>query len=142
MGFFNDIGKKTSETTSKIAKETKLKLKISDNKGKIKELYEEIGKNIYENHINTVDDLEEIINECCARIDEYSNEIEEARKEILVLNHKKLCKRCSEPMDDNAIFCPKCGEKQDVQNEEDVKEVEVLPNDKEEGVEEENSDNN
>ena len=44
MGFFNDIGKKTSEATSKIAKETKLKMKINENKGKVKELYEEIGK--------------------------------------------------------------------------------------------------
>ena len=51
MGFFNDIGKKTSEATSKIAKETKLKMKINENKGKIKELYEEIGKKVYEKHV-------------------------------------------------------------------------------------------
>ena len=38
MGFFSDLGKKTSETTGKIAKETKLKLKINDNKGKFKKL--------------------------------------------------------------------------------------------------------
>ena len=38
MGFFNDIGKKTSEATSKIEKETKLKKKINEKKGKIKEI--------------------------------------------------------------------------------------------------------
>ena len=137
MGFFNDIGKKTSETTSKIAKETKLKIKINDNKGKIKELYEEIGKKIYENHVSEVRDLEQVIKEDCEQIDAYNNEIEEAKKEILVLNHKKLCQRCSEPMENDAVFCPKCGEKQEVkeETEEDVKEVEVLPND-----EEQNSD--
>ena len=35
MGFFNEIGKKTSEATSKITRETKLKLKINENKNKI-----------------------------------------------------------------------------------------------------------
>ena len=39
MGFFNEIGKKTSEATSKITKETKLKLKINDNKNKIEDIY-------------------------------------------------------------------------------------------------------
>ena len=29
MGFFSDLGKKTSETTGKIARETKLKFKIN-----------------------------------------------------------------------------------------------------------------
>ena len=51
MGFFNDLGKKTSETTSKIAKETKLKMKINENKGKVSDLYEEIGKKVYEKHV-------------------------------------------------------------------------------------------
>ena len=38
-GFFNELGKKTTEATSKITKETKLKLKMSDNKGKINSIY-------------------------------------------------------------------------------------------------------
>ena len=66
MGFFNDIGKKTSEATSKIAKETKLKMKINENKGKIKELYEEIGKKVYEKHVREeyVIIKEELAEEC------------------------------------------------------------------------------
>lgn len=49
MGFFSDLSRKTSETTGKIARETKLKLKINENKGKITDMYEEIGKKVYEN---------------------------------------------------------------------------------------------
>ena len=150
MGFFNDLGKKTTETTSKIAKEAKLKMKINENKGKIKDLYEVIGKKIYENHINTADDLDEVITENCAKIDEYSNEIDEARKEILILNHKKLCKKCFEQIEDDAAFCPKCGEKQDSTEtviekaEEQIKEVEVLPKneDKKEAIEQELKEKN
>ena len=55
MDFFDKLGKKASETykgaaekTSKIAKETKLKMAINENKSKINDLYEEIGKKIYE----------------------------------------------------------------------------------------------
>ena len=113
MGFFNDLGKKTTEATNKIAKETKLKMKINDNKGKIKEIYEEIGKKVYEKHVREehIDIKAELIEEC-SEIDELSNEIEEARKEILLLKHKKMCKKCFAEIDDDAQFCSKCGEKQ------------------------------
>ena len=136
MGFFNELGKKTSETTSKIAKETKLKLKINDNKGKIKELYENIGKNIYENHLTEIENCEQKIEEDCKKIDELSAEIEEARKEILVLNNKKICPKCSSEIEKNASFCSKCGEKQveekpAEEKPEEVKTEEALPENEE-----------
>ena len=137
MGFFNDIGKKTTETTSKIAKETKLKLKINEGKGKIKELYEQIGKQVYENHIKELSSNDETIAENCKQIDELSAQIEEARKEILALNHKKVCEKCFAEMEDNAAFCPKCGEKQPEEQstfekaEEKLEQAEVLPGNKE-----------
>ena len=95
MGFFSDLGKKTSETTGKIARETKLKFKINENKGKINDIYEEIGKKVYEKHIreNSVCIKDEILEEC-SKIDELSKEIEDARIEILKLNQKRLCCKC------------------------------------------------
>lgn len=136
MGFFNDIGKKTSETTTKIAKETKLKLKINENKGKIKELYETIGKQVYESHTKETKDGDEIIQENCAKIDELSSEIETARKEILTLNHKKICTKCFAEIEDNSAFCPKCGKKQPEQKtvleeaETKLEEAGILPENK------------
>lgn len=113
MGFFNDLGKKTSQTTSKIAKETKLKVKIAENKGKIKSIYEEIGKKVYENHIRKEKvEIDEFILDDCSNIDNLSKEIEEARMEILELNNKKLCKNCSYEIEKEAEFCSKCGVKQ------------------------------
>ncbi len=142
MGFFNDIGKKTSETTTKIARETKLKLKINENKGKIKEIYELIGKQVYENHVKENKETETLVNENCAKIDELSTEIEEARKEILTLNNKKICSKCFTEIEKTAAFCPKCGEKQE--DEEPAKEVEVLSRgeEKKETVEENNKKEN
>lgn len=148
MGFFDNltkktsettskIAKKTSETTSKIAKETKLKLKISDCKSKINNLYQEIGKKIYENHVKEIKDADNFIKEECDKIDELSAQIEEARKEILVLNNKKMCKKCFAEIENDSAFCPKCGEKQEEvkttfeKAEEAIKEADVLPENEE-----------
>ena len=139
MGFFNEIGKKTTETTSKIAKEAKLKMKITENKGKIKDLYEEIGRKIYENHIREESiDIKELINDDCCKIDNLSKEVEDSRREILILNNKKLCKKCFSEIEKDAMFCPKCGEKQTEEKtvfekaEEKLEEAEISPNNEKE----------
>ena len=114
MGFFSDLGRKTSETTGKIARETKLKMKMNENKGKITDIYEEIGKKVYEKHVREENiDIKADLEEECKKLDELSKEIEEARIEILKLNQKKLCSKCSAEIENGALFCPKCGEKQE-----------------------------
>ena len=113
MGFFSDLGKKATETTGKIAGETKLKLKINENKGKIEDIYEEIGKKVYEKHVREENiDIKADLAEECSKIDTLAKEIENARLEILRLNQKKLCSKCSAEIENGAMFCPKCGEKQ------------------------------
>lgn len=114
MGFFSDLSKKTSETTGKIARETKLKLKINENKGKINDIYEEIGKKVYEKHVREEKlDISTDLAEECSQIDALAKEVEDARVEILSLNQKRICNKCSAEIDKEALFCPKCGEKQE-----------------------------
>ena len=88
MDFFDKLGKKASEAykvtadkTGKLAKETKLKFKMGELKSKIEDIYEEIGKKVYEKHvkkeeISTNDLLEE-----CKQIYEINNKIEKIRQE-------------------------------------------------------------
>ena len=125
MGFFNDLGKKTSETTTRIARETKLKMKMSENKGKIEDLYSEIGKKMYQKHLK-----EEVIygdlTEDFSTIDTLAKEIESAKVEILKLNQKKVCLKCNEEIPISAQFCPKCGDKQ-IASESTVTTPEVVP---------------
>ncbi len=139
MGFFNDLSKKTTETTTKIAREAKLKMKITENKGKIKNIYEEIGRKIYENHVREENiDVNKFVNNDCLKIDELSKEIEDSRKEILVLNNKKMCKKCFAEIEKDSMFCPKCGEKQMEEKtvferaEEKLKEADISPNNEKE----------
>ena len=58
MEFFDKLGKKASEAykitadkTGKIAKETKMKFKIGELRSQINDIYEEIGKKVYEKHV-------------------------------------------------------------------------------------------
>lgn len=131
MEFLDKLTKKASETykgaaekTGKIAKEAKLKLKINENKNKINELYQEIGKKVYQKH--TADEelcIKKDIEDECAKIDKLSSEIESYHKEILTLSNIKLCVNCKEEMEKDARFCSKCGTEQP--EEEPPKEVEV-----------------
>ena len=127
MDFFNKLGKKASEAykttadkTGKIAKETKLKFRMGELKSKIEDIYEEIGKKVYEKHVKNEEITENDVLEECKQIDEMSEEIESIRKECLELKDKKICQKCFKEIDKNMKFCPECGAQQE---EEEVKEV-------------------
>ena len=142
MEFFDKIGKKATETykgaaekTGKIAKETKLKMAMNDNKSKINKLYKEIGKQVYQAHIdNKKIKIEDEIKETCLKIDVLADEIEDYRKEILELKDRKQCPECNTEIDVEARYCPNCGEKQPErpQEEEETVEAEIVEDEEEE----------
>lgn len=134
MDFFNKLGKKASEAykvtadkTGKIAKEAKLRMKMGELKSEINDIYEEIGKKVYENHVREEkEDIANDLEEKCTKIDFLSDEIESLLKECLEIKDKKQCQKCYAEIDKNVKFCPQCGEKQEV---EEAKEVEVIEHD-------------
>ncbi len=136
MEFFEKLGKKASETyksaaekTNKIANETKLKLKMNENKSKINDIYTEIGKKVYQKYVLDGElDIKNDIQEELTRISELSTEIENYEKQILELSDMRQCVKCKNKIEKSAKFCPACGAEQPVE--------EVL---KAEVVEEENS---
>ena len=121
MEFFNKISEKastaykvTAAKTGKLAKEAKLKLKMSNLKSQINDIYLDIAAKIYEKHllkedINIKNDLEEE----CTKIDILTNQIEEILNECLELNNKKQCLKCFAKIDKDCKFCPECGTKQE-----------------------------
>ena len=130
MAFFDKLGKKASEAykitadkTGKLAKETKIKFKMSDLKSQINDIYQEIGKIVYEKHVKKEEISMNELEEQCTKIDMLSDEIEDLQKQTLELRDKKLCSNCFKEIEKNAKFCPSCGA---VQQEEEAKEVEVL----------------
>ena len=131
MEFFDKLGKKaskayraTADKTGKIAKETKLKIKMGDLKAKINDIYEEIGKIVYEKHIKKEQiDIEKDLIEQCTNIDVMSDEIEALLKECLELKDRKQCSKCFTEIEKDAKFCPKCGTKQEEDKTEDEEEI-------------------
>ena len=131
MEFFDKLGKKASEAykitadkTGKIAKETKMKFKIGELRSQINDIYEEIGKKVYEKHVKKEEiSMKNDLEEECTKIDVLSDEIESLLKQCLELKDKKQCPKCFKEIEKDAKFCPSCGAKQE---ETEVKEVEIL----------------
>ena len=105
--------KYTAEKTSKIAKETKLKIKINDYKREIENIYREIGENVYENFVEDKELEEEALKEKCQEIDGLSEKIVECKNEILNLKEKRQCKNCYDEIELDANYCPNCGFEQE-----------------------------
>ena len=145
MEFFDKLGKKASEAykvtadkTGKIAKEAKLKMKMADLKSQANDIYEEIGKKVYEKHVKEENlDRKKDLEEECTKLDVISDEIDSILKECIDLKDKKVCKNCYKEIDKNMNFCPECGAKQESQKEpkDEVKSVEVVEEDKKEETE-------
>lgn len=140
MNIFDKLGKKaneaykvTADKTGKIAKEAKLKLKVGELKSEINNIYEEIGKIVYQKHIREDEfDITKDVDEYCTKIDCLSDEIDSILKECLKLKDKKQCPKCFVEMEKEAKFCPECGEKQEIEdNKEEIIE-EVVEEKKEE----------
>lgn len=127
MGLFDEIGKKASKTyhnatekTSKFSKVAKLKMKMGEDKDQVDELYQDIGKKVYEKHIREEDiDISSYLEERCSDIDLLCDEIEGIRQEILSLQDKRQCPNCYEEIEKEYNYCPNCGQKQQEEIEKD-----------------------
>lgn len=139
MEFFDKLGKKASEAykvtadkTGKLAKEAKLRMKISDLKSQINTIYKEIGETVYQKHTREGEyDITKEIGEKCTKIDVLSDEIESNLKQCLELKDKRQCPSCFAEIEKDVKFCPKCGAKQEEIQEEPAKEVEVIEKEEE-----------
>ena len=143
MEFFDKLGKKateaykiTADKTGKLAKETKLRLKINELRRNIEDAYEEIGKKVYESHLREEDfakeEIKQEIEGLCVKIDVLSDEIEDLLEQCLELRDKKQCKNCFVEMDKEYKYCPNCGVKQDKEKDFEIDENEGNEEDKEE----------
>lgn len=128
MEFFNKLGdiasktyKNASQKTGEIAKEAKIKMKMSENKSKINDLYEDIGKIVYQKHIHGEEvKIEEDVNAYCKQIDELSKEIEKYQEEVLSLKNKRICENCYAEIELKSKYCPHCGFEQPEEKVEDI----------------------
>ena len=96
--------------TNNIVNQTKLKFSISETKSKIKDIYTEIGKSVYENYKSTgevIDDMEEKF----AKIDAMTEEVNELKEQLYQLKENVKCPKCGAYNHSDDVYCSKCGER-------------------------------
>lgn len=137
MDIMDKIGKTATTTckitvnrTNKIAKKTKLKMHINDCKTQIEDIYNAIGKKVYEKHIReeNIDIRNELAKEC-GQIDRLSKEIENSIEHILMLKDMKKCPECFSEIMIYYNYCPVCGKKQNSnkpRNEQIIEKIENI----------------
>lgn len=157
MEFLDKLGQKasmaykiTTDKTGKIARETKLKMKMNELKSEINDVYKEIGQTVYQKHLREEEyDISEQLNEQFTKIDMLSDEIDSCLKECLSLKDKKQCPNCYFEIEKHMNYCPNCGkeqekdmsQKEEITVEENKKEINNDINNNSEDLENNNSEN-
>ncbi|RCX10524.1 A2L zinc ribbon protein [Anaerobacterium chartisolvens] len=118
MSVFESITRKVSDTAKAAAKKsgelvevTKLNMNISAEEDKIRKAYADIGKMVY-NTYSKVGEVGEEYKGLCEAIKGYEEVIAETRQKILDLKNLKVCTGCGADLEQDILFCPKCGAKQ------------------------------
>lgn len=108
-----NICKITVCKTNKMAQRTKLKMHINECKNQIEDIYNEIGKKVYEKHVREENiDIKQELQDECNKIDKLAKDIDNAIEHILVLKDMKKCPECFSEIMLQYNFCPNCGTKQ------------------------------
>jgi uncharacterized paraquat-inducible protein A len=111
------VSKKTGEMVEVVAKKaeqtveiTKIKSQISTMQRNNQRDFKDIGKIVYEKYKKgEAVDAEYI--ELCESISEREDSISKSKEEIAALKGLEVCPKCNFHMDEDAAYCPKCGEK-------------------------------
>ncbi|HOJ10140.1 MAG TPA: zinc ribbon domain-containing protein [Clostridiales bacterium] len=119
MAFFDNLGKKVGEAAQAAAKKsgelvevTKLNMSISTEEDKIKKLYSKIGENTYAK-FRSASEIDPDFIADCEEIESHEEAIKNIRAKIMEIKNVKACMGCGAELDRNAMFCPKCGAKQE-----------------------------
>ena len=101
------------QKSNKLMEITKLHSEIDGAEKKKNVLYLEIGKLVYNSHVNKEDSSEEIKNKCEA-ISLHDEVIAKIKGQILDIKKVKLCSKCGVEINADITFCPNCGSSQEI----------------------------
>ena len=152
MDFFDELGKKVSETyqeakekATNFSEEIKLKAKVNNLKEIKTTLYTEIGEIVYSAIKDGKEADRDAVTVKCDEITKIVEDISKIETEILSFKKMRACPSCGSKVDYEHKFCPNCGkELPEIVKEEHV-EVKEEPQNAVEtdvNVEQENNDNN
>lgn len=94
--------------TGNLVSQTKMNYTINSNEGKIKEIFSEIGRYIYDEYKKGAEVSEDIL-EKFEIVDEMFDEINELKTKIADMKNAVICEECGEYNSQESTFCSKCG---------------------------------
>ena len=119
MPFFDNLGKKVGEAAQAAAKKsnelvevTKLNMSVNTEEDKVSKLYGEMGRKLYASYKAGEEALPDFTGDF-EQINVCEQNIKEIRRKIMELKNVKLCQKCGAELAPTAMFCPKCGAKQE-----------------------------
>jgi len=104
------IGKQVYQKTNTVIGKAKISFAINETEGKIKDVYAEIGKCVYERYINGAE-VCDFAKEYCNRIDALMKEKEELKENLSELGDNIRCSECGKGNSAEAMYCASCGAK-------------------------------
>lgn len=108
----SDTAKAAAKISGSVVEITKLNMSINAEEEKIRKLYTEIGKQLYEDYTDGKAVSEELLRKC-VKIDEIFENIADMKDKILELRNVKACPNCGTILDIEMEYCHKCGKKQE-----------------------------
>ena len=125
------------KATGKLTRELRLRSMLSANKTKIEDLYEDIGRYVYEKYLlgEKIEIQNELLHDCTL-IDIIASEVEDIRMELLKLKELKQCPKCHHEINLTDSFCPNCGaeQKSSVKNKTEVNSANITTTDGEDNI--------
>lgn len=114
------LTKTVIDKTNNVVNQTKLKFAISETEDKIKDIYTEIGKAVYEKYADTDEACCGFVAEKCGKIDALKEEVADLKEQLAQLKETVKCGSCGAYNHADDVYCSKCGEK--LKDEDDFEE--------------------
>lgn len=123
--FFEDLGKKITETADMITKKTERVMEIQKLQNQIRNLeranerdLKDLGRMVFLAY-KTDGDVKEPYHELCENLKTREDTIEELKNQLEELRGSGKCPECNATVQDDMSFCPQCGAKLEKETEED-----------------------
>ncbi len=119
------ITKTVVDKTNNVASQTKIKFAISETQDKIKDIYAEMGKTVYDKY-KSEGDICECMAEKCTKIDALFEEVAELNKQLAELKETVKCPQCDAYNNADDVYCSKCGGKMENAEQYEEEEEQVI----------------